>query len=453
MVITNDDFDAALGDFLAKATDVSIKNVLGIFDKEKTVSENIANLKDGSSGAALQDTITFLKSNSPEYPVAQQVLSCKNRTKELYSRDIAKFLDLVKPTQCLSCRENYIPAAEQCASDEPKCYLCQRPSHGVCYQDIVIKPELGIIFVCTECISVKAARELTADLQKQGEHPSKKPVDDKLVQTVDKNEQNIEERVSEDGKTNQDNEDCPLYLKHQCPHGLTGKREIDGNPCPYKHRKRCKYYTEFGPTGCRFGKKCHFLHPAFCQNSLKLKMCLNRNCQELHIKGTQRNANNIPENRQQSITTSNRFPSWMAENSHANTDLNRESDPKSDRLNPWNNQRTHKDKQPPQNTELHNSRDFLQRHLEEMKADLMSFIRASITQAVPSIQPQYTMMQPTSYHQHVPAHQVPVENWTNSAINVHSAPQQECTQTNILQASNYQHQYPALNLVPQKATC
>jgi hypothetical protein len=444
MVITKDDFEAALGGLLAKATDVSIKNVLGTFDKEKTVPQNIAQLKERSSGLALQDTIAFLKANSPEYPAAQHVLSCKNRNKEEYSRDIAKFLDFVKPTQCLACRENYIPAAEQWAGDEPQCYLCQRPSHGVCYKDTVIKPELGVIFVCTECISVKAARELAADLQKQGENQNKKS-----PESVIENEDHLADHqtvpVAAVATTNHDNKDCPLYLKRQCPHGLTGKREIDGNPCPYKHRKHCKYFTEYGPTGCHFGKKCFFLHPALCQNSLKLNACLNRNCQELHIKGTQRYTRNIPENPQPTITTSNRFPSWMVENSHANIDQNRQSESRSDGLNPWNNnQQTPIEKQTPPKTDINNSRDFLERHLEEMKADLMSFIRTTITQAVPSIQPQYMMMQPASFSQQTPAQPVPTEHRTISTINAQTAPQLDAQQV-----SNYQQQYPTMQQASQ----
>ena len=163
-MVTHEDFESALGELLRKATDDSVKNVLGIFDKEKTVPQNIGKLKDGSSGVALQDTISFLKANTPAYPVAQHVLSLKKRNKEEYSKDIAKFLDLVKPTQCLSCKTNYIPAAEECASNEPKCYLCHRPSQGICYKDTVIDPERGVIFVCTECLSVKAAKDLAADL-------------------------------------------------------------------------------------------------------------------------------------------------------------------------------------------------------------------------------------------------------------------------------------------------
>ena len=450
MVITNYDFELALGDFLTKTSDDAIKNVLGVFDKEKTVPENIAKLKERSSGNALQDTISFLKSNSHEYPVAQHVLSCKNRRKEEYSRDIAKFLDFVKPTQCLSCRENYIPAAEKCTPEEPTCYLCQRPSHGKCYSETVIKPELGLILVCSECLSIKAAKDFAADINKKFE--------DTEIDSTPKTEHPRDQSILEAPAT-EEKEDCPLYLKRQCPHGLTGKREIDGNPCPYKHRKRCKYFIEYGPTGCRFGKKCHFLHPTLCQNSLTLKACLNKNCQEWHIEGTRRESTprknrNLDDNQHPTITTSNKFPPWMAESSQEEASSNPQNKARSIRQNPWmNNAQTPIENRSPPKADTINSRNFLERQLEEMKADLMSFIRTSITQAsaVSTTQPQYIMMQPSNFSQPQQTQLVPVENWaTNNTTNVQTAPQLDCPPTNFHQAANYQTQYPTLQQVPQR---
>ena len=447
--MTHEDFESALGELLTKATDDSVKNVLGIFDKDKTVPQNIGKLKDGSSGVALQDTISFLKSNSPAYPVAQHVLSLKNRNKEEYSKDIAKFLDFVKPTQCLSCKVNYIPATEEGASNEPKCYLCHRPSHGICYKDTIIDPERGVIFVCTECLSVKAAKDLAADINnKKPEENVTKPA---TLDTPKSPVQQIsEETAHKEVNSHQESEDCPLYLKRQCPHGLTGKREIDGHPCPYKHRRRCNYHVEYGPDGCRRGNKCYFLHPPYCQNSVKLKACLNRNCQELHVKGTQRHTRNLPVNPLQTITTSNRFPSWMAENSQENTSPNSQSQSRPDRMNPWkNNSQTPAEKQSPPQADPSNSRDFLERHLEGMKADLMSFIRTTITQAVPSIQPQYMMIQPASLSHQSQTSVAPAENRTN----IQTAPLSQTTQTHAHQTANYQLQYPALMQPTQIPTC
>ena len=396
VIITSEDFEVALGGFLSKTTDVTIKNVIGTFDKDKTVPQNISKLKENSSGVALQDTIAFLKSNCTEYPVAQQVLSCKNQNKEEYSRDIAKFLDFVKPTQCLSCKENYIPAAEQCAGNEPKCYLCQRPSHGECYKNIVINPELGVIFVCPECMSVKAARELAEELQNHVEDSKSKSSDKTDTSAAKPSHVPADNNAEKTEETNNrlQQQDCPLYLKRICPHGLTGRREINGNPCPYKHRRLCMYYAQHGPSGCRFRNNCRYFHPDICQNSINLNMCLNRSCQDFHIKGTQRKVQarplpdrdtNTPSQREDTLRPPRRNKNpilpWI--NSHQQTETN-----------PENHQTRH-------DTNAKETISFLDKYFSEMKESLARGIIESIQNNRP--QPQVVMMQPTNQNLHAPA--------------------------------------------------
>ena len=139
----------------------------------------------------------------------------------------------------------------------------------------------------------------------------------------------------------------------------------------------------------------------------------------------------------------------MVENSNANSSQNPQRNSRSNTLNPWkNNSQTPNEKQPPPKTDSDSTRNFLERHLEEMKADLMTFIRTTITQAVPSAQPQYMIMQPTNLSQQTQQQTGPLENWTNSSINAQTAPLDR-TQTHAHQISNYQHQFPALKPAPQ----
>lgn len=391
MVITSNDFEVALGGILTKTSETSIKTVIGIFDKDKTVSQNIVQLKR-SSGADLQQTISFLKQTCTEYPVAQHVLSCKNTNKEIYSRDIAKFLDFVKPTQCLACKDNYIPAAEQCTGTEPKCYLCQRPSHGPCYQDTDINPEVGVIFLCSECISVKVANELAENLQKQpdAENLQKQPdaATDSDSNQIDKDKSAPTEKPNEETTVNNGNkeeitynhqQDCPQYLKRICPHGLTGRRLINGKPCPFKHRKLCTFYTQYGPSGCRYKNNCRYLHPDICQNSLKLKMCLNRSCQELHIRGTQRHA-------RPSQDEDNNAPPQRADTRGSN---------KRNQISPWTNPRQQaetrsENQQTRQDSTEKETTSFLDKYFSEMKESL----EKRILESIQSNRPQLVMMQP-----------------------------------------------------------
>ena len=81
--------------------------------------------------------------------------------------------------------------------------------------------------------------------------------------------------------------DCPLLLKNECPHGLSGKK--DGT-CQFRHRQRCPKYMKWGDkhvNGCRV-PSCPKLHPELCVRSLALE-CYDRNCHyKLHTKKCKR---------------------------------------------------------------------------------------------------------------------------------------------------------------------
>ena len=84
---------------------------------------------------------------------------------------------------------------------------------------------------------------------------------------------------------------CPLYKKAQCPHGLTGKKLIDGATCTQAHPKRCIRYCRFGLSkrgGCTRGAECRYYHPVLCRNALVNKRCTRENCTFTHLKGTRR---------------------------------------------------------------------------------------------------------------------------------------------------------------------
>ena len=450
-MISLNDLQESLGQLLAKTSETDIKNVIGYYDQSASAKENIQRIVNNFSRDSLKDTCTFLKSIGQDYPAQAMNISPASRNKDQYASDIVKFIQYLKPVQCLACSTNYVATTEDFDEANPKCNLCKRPSHSVCYKDKSINPEIGIIFICSECLSAKVALELNVQPTDPQPQPPKQP-DTAAAKDAEIQDQHNEPSEPKTVDPNQEEKDCPLYLKRQCPHGLTGKRHIEGKPCNFKHRKRCMYHMEHGPSGCRFGTKCRYLHPPYCPNSIKLKMCLNRNCKELHMKGTQRSSRSL-QTTQQTIPTSNRFPSWMADNQHENNDHFPQSKTTPDRVNPWNakNKLSPVNKQP-HNTDPNTSRDFLERHLEEMKSDLMSFIRSSIKPMVSNIPHQYVMMPPTNLPQQVPVQQTAAtaENWSNIQINAQPAPQIENAQTNLPQlSSNYYQQYPTMQQAAQ----
>lgn len=84
---------------------------------------------------------------------------------------------------------------------------------------------------------------------------------------------------------------CRDYVARKCPHGLTGKRVIDGKKCQFNHPPRCRRYCGFGEDkklGCRRGKECKYYHPRLCRQSEISRSCMNRDCSFVHLKRTKR---------------------------------------------------------------------------------------------------------------------------------------------------------------------
>ena len=358
MVFTVNELNEAIGAILSKTGVTDVKNVIGTYDQSKSAKENIKAIIEAHKKDKLFDTVTFLKGLSTDYPVSSQQMNPKSHYKEDYATDIVSFINLLKPTQCLACSTNYVPTGEDYNESQVKCFICSRPSHHNCFNDSNVKPEIGLVFLCSECISEKTAKDLTESAKIAPEPPAiQPPPPNEPNKVIEKDE---EETVVDNNINDQRNDkDCPMYLKRLCPHGLTGKRHVNGKPCPYKHRILCRYFMEYGPTGCRYKRQCRFLHPRVCENSLKLKTCLNRSCTEFHLKGTQRKSHsqNDHGNNMHQFRQNDPVKPWMQ-----NTTLN-----------------TNSKTTPQQNPPIECTKDFLEKYLQEMKADLMKeFTRSTI---------------------------------------------------------------------------
>ena len=229
MVITSEDLTLALGEILSKTSETEVKSVIGAYDQELGVKENIKLLCSKFQRVSLNDTCAFLKSISAEYPVCSTNLNSKSRTKEEYARDIITFLDFLKPTQCLVCNVNYVPTGEDYREEQAKCYICKRPSHGSCYDVFQVNAQIGVLFICSECLSVKAATELMENInQTQSEPQTPKPPHNDTASSTSKSVSVEEEEASDRAGKEGDAEDidCPLYLKRMCPHGPSGKHIV-----------------------------------------------------------------------------------------------------------------------------------------------------------------------------------------------------------------------------------
>ena len=93
---------------------------------------------------------------------------------------------------------------------------------------------------------------------------------------------------------------CKAYRERKCPHGMTGKREINGKKCPHPHPPRCNRYCAYGEDkrlGCRRRDTCKYWHPRLCRESELKRQCFNKDCTFTHLRNTARHpTSEIPGN-------------------------------------------------------------------------------------------------------------------------------------------------------------
>ena len=84
---------------------------------------------------------------------------------------------------------------------------------------------------------------------------------------------------------------CPRYKSGKCPHRLRGNKMVEGNKCELNHPKRCTKFCKFGSKhrhGCNKGGNCDYYHPTICKFTLQSRLCTNKECTFVHLKGTKR---------------------------------------------------------------------------------------------------------------------------------------------------------------------
>ena len=85
---------------------------------------------------------------------------------------------------------------------------------------------------------------------------------------------------------------CLKLKEGKCPHGVSGKRENDGQLlCSMLHPKRCRRFMRYASNtkfGCNKGNECEFYHPQHCKSSQQKRTCYVESCTLVHLAGTRR---------------------------------------------------------------------------------------------------------------------------------------------------------------------
>ena len=116
---------------------------------------------------------------------------------------------------------------------------------------------------------------------------------------------------------------CQEFLNWSSPHGISGKKKINGNSCPSTHPRVCNQYRASGFTGrsgCKEGKNCTFFHPDICRAALENGSCSKKDCLKFHPRSTRKSTKERPERGERpKSNTLNTNQRYSKQNSDANT--------------------------------------------------------------------------------------------------------------------------------------
>ena len=277
----------ALGELLTSA-DATCRPILSAYSGSSNHAKNVS-------------TISSSKFSADSLELCANFLGLKTRDGEngkIYSnkptladRIILK-IESYFETDCLDCSQKYrIKLGE---TPPLTCFLCFQGSHNcekfTSYSTPNSQP-LGNKWICSGCykkndlVTPNRARKRTTSGHSVGFVNNSAGDKDKKDETVSGEDNNDE---SDDSS---ENPICKLYVKNSCPHGITGKKEVNGKMCEEHHPKRCFRYVKEGPKskrGCNKGKKCEYFHPVLCKYSVKNRRCTNKECSFVHLRGTKR---------------------------------------------------------------------------------------------------------------------------------------------------------------------
>jgi len=294
-------YKLAIGELL-KDADPDSHRIISAYKYDVTYKKNLSALTVSTfTAAALEKCANYMKITTRN---PGKVYSNK---KKLADRIILK-IEATFTETCDECQAEYRNKRDD---EIPPftCFLCWQGSHNCAAitekrkelsDNITGDLPLGLVWTCRGCRmknDLTPPTKATDTIDAKGETPE--PVDEEVEAEKDEEERDSPRRNQDLQTSRNEATICELYKRHKCPHGLTGKREIEGKPCPDNHPKRCFKYCKFGEKhrhGCNKRKNCDYYHPVLCKYSVRNRVCTNLDCTYTHLQGTKRhNPDDVPD--------------------------------------------------------------------------------------------------------------------------------------------------------------
>ena len=317
-VCTMPDMDAykiAIGNLLLHAgSNEIVKRVISVFDYSVPRSTNLKSLRAFNLDMLEPCAVFF---NIELADAAEKKLY----TKDTLATRILFAIHALLPSECGECNETYTVEFEAESKPAFHCHMCFQGSHNCArltgFHDVLSRAAIdypvSLVWLCKSC--KESSNPIKARKSKVRHESASKP-----NPAISRIRDDLESRNSSTVSTPAEPADdlshsthnsagingsefhskllgvvkdrvCQKYKKGTCPHGLKGNKEHNGHVCEFEHPRYCRKFCRFGTQrkfGCNKGSECKYLHPVLCKFSVKSKLCTNRDCTFIHLKGTRR---------------------------------------------------------------------------------------------------------------------------------------------------------------------
>ena len=320
MANLNTEIKTVIGNLLLRADELS-KRVLTAYDP---LAKKAANLKalNGFNLDMLEPCCTLLGIELAD-PEGNKIY-----TKESLVNRLMLGINALLPSQCSECSEHYTFEFDSDSQPLFTCHMCFQVSHDCSaikekhqvLSEASIALLSGHVWLCGNCLKssnpVKlrksksrhnsitttdaALSRIRDELQSQQPGTSSPNVMSPLHLNNDTSDSHLPQNEQQTPLEPEHlrrrllsishEQVCSKYKLGKCPHGLRGNKLVNGKTCDFEHPKRCFKFCSFGTTknGCKSGANCAYYHPTLCKHSLNRRVCTNKECTFVHLKGTKR---------------------------------------------------------------------------------------------------------------------------------------------------------------------
>ena len=363
--------EEVLGEILTRAASNHLaKKVIGAYVPGKSYNINYQNIKsfDAAHQEAAASFFGFTVRGESDKKLYKNLKILSDRI----LLKIESFFEIL----CNDCEETYRNTLD-CAPVFT-CRICMQGSHtcakvtqrAAAYEAVPVDMRMtGMSWLCSEChrkndLTITPKNDVTSTSQKPGE-----------VEKVDADKKEVKEDVKSIPPPKPKEEDiCKDYLKKRCAHGISGKKLVEGNPCPKAHPPPCRRYLNHGTDekrGCRLKKDdCPYVHLNICRGSLKNRVCskVKTTCPFIHLQKTRAKP---------------REEDTQVEHTQRKSRLESTSSRHRPRRDSTSRRR---DKTPgPAASNSRSTSAFLEQRLEEMKAGIIAQIAGELKSTLPSL--------------------------------------------------------------------